>query len=380
MNIFPKKNISQIESIDNMVQAEHILLDRYSGLKIGKTINILNVPIVLGGKEENIHTTRSGDDQREDLVLVHGYFVGLVTYYKMLKDLSQHYRVWCLDLIGMGLSSRPDFICQSTEETIEYFVECIEQWRMKVGIEKFYLAGFSLGGYISSMYALKFPEHVMKLILLSPAGMSRPHSEEETAKILNKLPWYKRHATKFALTFWKKKMSFHRVAKKFSYLKSIALTAFLKTTKLAGEESKIMYQYIDSICQLPESTLQCFHYLLTASRGAGHLPLEDKIHELKMPCEIYYGENDWMNSEGAYRVISKDAIKGGIHIIPKAGHIMNYENPKYVSQLMISHLSTMPEQAEASERHILSKSQKFCDISESGAERILEKNFISVKA
>ena len=34
------------------------------------------------------------------------------------------------------------------------------------------MIGFSLGGYISSLYALRYPEKIATLVLLSPIGMS----------------------------------------------------------------------------------------------------------------------------------------------------------------------------------------------------------------
>jgi len=72
-----------------------------------------------------------------------------VLYYPMLKQLSKKYKVYCIDMLGMGLSSRPKFDCESTEETIEFFVESLEQFRISLGIEKFSLGGHSFGSYMA---------------------------------------------------------------------------------------------------------------------------------------------------------------------------------------------------------------------------------------
>jgi len=321
-----------------MVHTEHEMLDKYSGLKVGKTVNVMNVPIMLNGKEETIHTTRSGDDQKEDLVLLHGYLVGLASYFKMMKDLSQHYRVWCIDLIGMGLSSRPLFTCQSTEETIEYFVESIEQWRKKVGIERFHLAGQSFGGYMSTMYALKYPEHVKKLLLISPAGVTRPTTDESFRKTIDELPFLRRQVFKQVMKIWTKKKTPREVIGYLGPLKGYFLSRYVKRAKLGeGEQFQLGYRYIDCALKLPESTLKALHYILTIPKAAGILPLEDVMHSLKMPIEIYYGDIDWMCKEGAKRVIASGAVRGSIHIVPNAGHAMNFENPSYVANLLIEH-------------------------------------------
>jgi cardiolipin-specific phospholipase len=39
-----------------------------------------------------------------------------------------------------------------------------------VGIKTFTLVGHSFGGYIAASYCEKYPGHVKRLVLLSPAG------------------------------------------------------------------------------------------------------------------------------------------------------------------------------------------------------------------
>jgi cardiolipin-specific phospholipase len=55
---------------------------------------------------------------------------------------------------------------------------------LRSGVEKeftqFYLAGHSLGGYISAQYALKYHKHIKKLLLISPIGVNPRTPEERT--------------------------------------------------------------------------------------------------------------------------------------------------------------------------------------------------------
>ena len=93
------------------------------------------------------------------LVLLHGYGGSGVFYYKMLKKLAEKFNVLCLDIIGMGASSRSsDFNKKDeAEEMIEYFTRYIDKWRQRLGLKSFYLAGHSFGGYIAGCYTVKFP-------------------------------------------------------------------------------------------------------------------------------------------------------------------------------------------------------------------------------
>jgi len=320
-----------------MENCERLMIDNYSGLKIGKTIQIFNVPIELNGKPEYIHTTRSGDDQKEDLVLVHGFLVGLPSFCQMMADLSKHYRLWCIDLIGQGLSSRPEFTCTSTEETIDYFMDSLEQWRKQVGLEKFHLAGQSFGGYMCGMYSLRYPEHVKKLILITPAGFSKGTPKINREEILAGQGFFRRQFLKIQINTWQNKWTPHIIADKIGFFRYPLLRRYVRSSNLSGEHLELAYTYISGVFKLPESTLKALHHILAYPRASGQYPLEDVIHKLEMPCEIYYGENDWMCKEGAYRVAARRELKGFIHIVPNAGHRMNLENPKYVSNLIIQH-------------------------------------------
>lgn len=59
------------------------------------------------------------------------------------------------------------------KEAESFFIDSLEEWREKMGLETMTLIGHSIGGYFSVVYALKYPSRVNKLILLSPAGVPR---------------------------------------------------------------------------------------------------------------------------------------------------------------------------------------------------------------
>ena len=50
---------------------------------------------------------------------------------------------------------------------MEYYISEVEEVRQKLGLEKFYLAGHSWGGLLSMEYALRYPEHLKGLIIIS---------------------------------------------------------------------------------------------------------------------------------------------------------------------------------------------------------------------
>lgn len=122
---------------------------------------------------------RVGEETKNSLVMLHGYGAGLGFFYKNFDALSRlpHWKLYALDLLGMGRSSRPSFRVYAKDkegkvrEAENWFVDALEEWRLARGIDKMTLMGHSLGGYMAVCYAIKYPGHLNKLILASPVGV-----------------------------------------------------------------------------------------------------------------------------------------------------------------------------------------------------------------
>lgn len=138
--------------------------------------------VTLSGKNRALNeysVERVGEAADDTLVMVHGYGAGLGFFYKNFEPLTRvkGWKLYALDLLGMGNSSRPNFKIHAKDpqekirEAENWFVDSLEEWRKIRKIEKFTLLGHSLGGYLAVSYALKYPGHLNKLILASPAGI-----------------------------------------------------------------------------------------------------------------------------------------------------------------------------------------------------------------
>lgn len=111
--------------------------------------------------------------------MLHGYGAGLGLFYQNFEPVTRvaGWRLYALDMLGMGNSSRPPFRIKAKDpqekiaEAEGFFVDALEEWRKIRKIDKFTLLGHSLGGYLAVSYALKYPGHLNKLILASPVGI-----------------------------------------------------------------------------------------------------------------------------------------------------------------------------------------------------------------
>jgi len=118
--------------------------------------------MTIGGKR--IHYCVEG--RGPTLVLLHGVMASLHTWEGWVRHLSAHYRIVRIDLPGFGLSDH----LASDDYTPEHAIELVEQVRKQLHLERFFLAGNSLGGFFSWYYAAHHPEYVDKLILIDPIG------------------------------------------------------------------------------------------------------------------------------------------------------------------------------------------------------------------
>lgn len=138
--------------------------------------------VKLSGKNRALNefsVERLEEDTEQNLVMLHGYGAGLGFFYKNFEGLSRvpGWKVYALDLLGMGRSSRPPFRIRAKDrqasitEAENWFIDALEEWRVERKIDRFTLLGHSLGGYMAVAYALKYPGHLNKLVLASPVGI-----------------------------------------------------------------------------------------------------------------------------------------------------------------------------------------------------------------
>jgi proline iminopeptidase len=120
-----------------------------------------------------------------------------------LEPLTSEFRFHYYDQRGCGESTRPidRFESQNVYQNMKTLDETlglgtqiadIERIRQMLGDEKLILIGHSWGGFLASLYAAEFPEHVEALILVSPANtlvMPQPDVKSDLfAAVRAKLP------------------------------------------------------------------------------------------------------------------------------------------------------------------------------------------------
>jgi haloalkane dehalogenase len=99
----------------------------------------------------------------EPLVFVHGTPTWSFEWRHLIRAFAPTHRCIAPDYIGFGLSERPRKFSYTPESHAENFAECIEKLRL----DPFTLIVHDYGGPIGLPFCLRYPQQVIRLVLLN---------------------------------------------------------------------------------------------------------------------------------------------------------------------------------------------------------------------
>jgi len=113
------------------------------------------------------------DPTKPNIVLIHGFGANKENWVRFAAHLTENYHVVAIDLPGHGESSKDLDLRYDIDDQVGYVHEILKELK----IQRFHLAGNSMGGAISSLYAATYPEEVLSLWLFNPGGIYTYESE-----------------------------------------------------------------------------------------------------------------------------------------------------------------------------------------------------------
>lgn len=352
----------------------------------------------LPSKAVNLAVSATQDLGTKDVVLVHGYAASLGLFIDNFDELSKipGIKIHAIDLLGFGFSSRPKFpnMPLATPEDIQkvedWFVDSLEEWRKRRGLDKFILMGHSFGGYLSCAYALKYQkEQIEKLVLISPVGVERNkfsflnkidqsdvvspaekkkqesqvpnvhyedemRSTSETASIRSKSQDAqieeepeepKSFRRKVVEHLWVNNVSPFTILRNLGPAKSKLISAwtshrFAHFYERDPEQYQNVHDYVYRIFNAHGSGEYALTRVLEPGTVLAKMPLLDRCPEefvkMKLPTLWLYGDKDWMNEQAGYEMtkeINKLSTEttgkklASYAILPNAGHHLYLDNP-----------------------------------------------------
>jgi pimeloyl-ACP methyl ester carboxylesterase len=253
----------------------------------------------------NVHFRDEGNPTDSlPILLIHGMSSSLHTFDSVTVDLKKNHRVISVDLPAFGLTGpNPE-----NAYSLDYYAQFLEAFREKLQVEKWSLAGNSLGGAIAWNYAVNFPNRVHRLILIDAAG-------------------YPKLNEKGSIGF------------------KIASTPIINNLMLYVTPKSLVRESLLSIYYNPkmvtDAQVERFHdvAIREGNRAAllsifknGFKADYQKIKFVQAPTLILWGEKDNLIDVGNVLSFQKDIKNSKAVIFPKVGHVPMEEIPHEVSK------------------------------------------------
>jgi pimeloyl-ACP methyl ester carboxylesterase len=112
------------------------------------------------------HVRDQGNRNGPVLVLIHGSNASLFTWEPWVKRLGDMFRIVSMDMPGHGLTGAVPNHDYSQEGMVKFVAEVAD----RLSLQKFAIAGNSMGGGVAARFAEEHPDRVSALILVDAAG------------------------------------------------------------------------------------------------------------------------------------------------------------------------------------------------------------------
>ena len=232
----------------------------------------------------------------EPVVLVHGFSASGDSWNQISAQLTKRYQVIAPDLPGWGESTRID----SASYAYPAQVERLHQFLQQLGLTRFHLVGHSMGGFISSAYAARYPDEVITLGLIAPHGITEPEQSDLARAVGQGDNWLvvnsEQGFDRLMQNLFVKRPFIPRAVTK--YLAQVTISRALKTQRIFDE-------------------LQ-----------TNNPPLLERLGQIKAPTFIIWGDQDKLIHVSAAAIFHKGISGSEVLIMKQTGHMPLLENVK----------------------------------------------------
>lgn len=221
------------------------------------------------------------------VVCLHGNWCDSSEWVSIIELLSKDFHCFAPDLLGFGESENPNI-----HHTIDLQVDCLFEFLQALRLDKVYLVGHSLGGWIAAAYSLKYPEKVEGLILLSPEGVEIERLQKHWRKM--------QHLIESPSFIFKVLKIFRPLAKVFGWERKIDQDLQQRQILLENPTAtQLLYQR-----KFPEIKAEL---------------LQDKLDLIQVPVLVLQGGKDSPNAVNRSQIYAKHTPQAKLKIIPHAG-------------------------------------------------------------
>ncbi|MEK0423120.1 MAG: hypothetical protein RLZ95_1030 [Bacteroidota bacterium] len=203
-----------------------------------------------------------GDSRKTTLLLIHGFGEDHCIWKNQIEFLSKYFRVIAPNL--PGVHCKPLTIHHTHKPSINNYVEVMHELMHHLQIEKYYVVGHSMGGYIGLAFANYYVNHVIGLALVHSTTFEDSVAKKESR--LKVAEFIQEHGTR-------------------KFLETSTQNLFGNIFKKANPH--IIQDLIDSVSDIsPEAMIQ---FVMAMRNRISHAHM---LREQRIPVWMIVGEED----------------------------------------------------------------------------------------
>ena len=249
---------------------------------------------------QTIHYLQQGSGK--PLILVHGFAGSTYTWRKLILLLADHYTVYALDLLGFGLSDKPEdgnYDLEAQGKLVIGFMDALH-------LPSATLAGHSMGGVVVGYAALDAPAKVSSLILVSPG-------------------FYGKGAPSFLRYLF---FPLDRVMARQFYKKAVRAASLNRSFY---NKSLVTDELIDAYL-LPTKTPHAADALARMMSSVSTRTYEGLAKKIATPSLLMWGEYDTNNLPQDGERLKKELKQSLLVTIKECGHYVQEEKPEELAR------------------------------------------------
>ena len=228
------------------------------------------------------------------VILLHGWLESWDHWLGTMKWLGRHRRTYALDFWGFGESGK-----QGGAFTVQDYVEMVNQFMERLGIERSPIIGHSMGGTVSLSLTLEHPERVQKV-----AVVGSPIVGDGLAIFL--------------------RLAARRSLASLAYRVPGAIPLGVKMcSPFLARDWKTWYKMFER--DLSRTTLESFHYSIASLRG---IDLRPRLKEMQVPALGVYGRMDRIVNPKQGKVLAQCASLADVRYFEHSGHFPMMDEPE----------------------------------------------------
>jgi pimeloyl-ACP methyl ester carboxylesterase len=238
----------------------------------------------------------------DPIVFVHGLAGCWQNFLENIPHFARSYRVIALDLPGFGDSPMPDW-----DVTIPNYGRLVDTFCEQLGLKNSTLVGNSMGGFISAEVAIREPDWVHKLVLVSAAGISSMRVRREPAEAVARMM---RASTPLAFDFRARAMKRPRVR----WLAFRGL--FYNPLRMRSE---LLWEFYRHGMNAPA--------FLPAIENLLGYDILDRLEKVRVPTLIVWGRNDRVIPPNDALEYERHVRDSSVVVFDRCGHCPMAERP-----------------------------------------------------